>query len=80
MVECGEFAELAVGAFSLKVEEMDPAKMVRISGPTVSFRGNVASPSRLPWVTLNGWRYLLSSAVKGACASITRVRPAATDK
>jgi len=49
---------------SLKVEEMDLAKMVRISGPTVSFRGNVASPSRLPWVTLNGWRYLRQPEAK----------------
>jgi hypothetical protein len=43
---------------------MDPAKMVSISGPTIRFRGNVASPSRLPWVTLNGWRYLRHPGAK----------------
>jgi len=42
----------------LEVENLDLAKTVKIPGPTVSFAGNVASPSRTPWITLNGWRYL----------------------
>ncbi len=43
---------------SIKIEKVDTGKVIRISGPAISFRGDVASPSRLPWITLNGWRYL----------------------
>jgi hypothetical protein len=43
---------------AIKAEKIDLSSAIKISAPTISFRGNIASASRAPWITLNGWRYL----------------------
>jgi len=42
----------------ISVEAADPAQFVKVSTPGVTFRRNVASATRAPWLDSNGWRFL----------------------
>jgi hypothetical protein len=46
------------GIPGISVEEIDPARYVKIPAPSITFRRDRASATRAPWVNLNGWRFL----------------------
>lgn len=42
----------------IKIETVDPARVVKLRPPTVDYRANQGSASRAPWINSNGFRYL----------------------
>ena len=42
----------------IRVEQLDPGKLTKLSKPSVNFRMGYASATREPWVDSNGWRIL----------------------
>jgi hypothetical protein len=63
-------------ADGIKVDVVDLDKTVKLPAPSVNYRMNQASASRVPWVNSNGWRFMrqptatFSYDVKGNAAGL----------
>ena len=52
------FPQSGVERITIAPANADTAQLSKAVTPRVTFRGNVASATRAPWVDSNGWRYL----------------------
>ena len=69
-------AEAWKSAEGIKVDVVELDKTVKLPAPSVDYRMNQASASRVPWVNSNGWRFMrqpgatFSYDVKGEAAAL----------